>query len=260
MTSLIVVAIKGGVGKTTVTVELAKAYRRRGLQVGILDLDYRNPECPLFLNAVDGKLTRTENDMLVPVVVDGIHVFSMAYIWPSEKAILVEDNDASDNIVELLAAGTIAWPVLDILVADSPPTSAGIISVALKADIFTGAIVVSHPSSASKAALLRTLDLFAEKQVPVFGLVSNQGVDEHGQNRFDLQDQDIIDLAARYNIPWCFCIPHTRDLNPHFDGLAACILSTQPVLLAKPKEPEGVAWDKIITLAQQLTGAKPKQS
>jgi Mrp family chromosome partitioning ATPase len=258
MISLIVVAIKGGVGKTTVTVELARAYRRCGLQVGVLDLDYRNPECPLFLNCIDRTLGRTESDMLIPVSMDGIHIFSMAYIWPNEKAVLVEDNDATSDIMQLLSPGVIAWPHLDVLIADSPPTSAGIIATALKPDHFTGAVLISHPSSASRAALLRTLDLFSEKQVPVFGLVSNQGVDERGENRFDLQDQDIIDLAATYGLPWCFCIPHTRTLELHFDGLAQCILRTEPVLLAKPKEPQGVAWDKIITLAQQLTGAKPR--
>jgi hypothetical protein len=112
----------------------------------------------------------------------------------------------------------------------------------------------------SRADTLRTLDLFAEKQVPVFGLVCNQGVDEHGDNRFDLQDQDIKDLAADYNIPWCFCIPHSKNLNPHFDGLAELILATQPILLAKPKEPKGAAWEKLIILAQQLTKPKSQPS
>jgi ATP-binding protein involved in chromosome partitioning len=245
-------SVKGGVGKTTVAVGVAQALQRKGFQVGILDLDYRAPCVPIVLNIEDGVLGRTENDAMVPVQVEGLHVFSMAFIWPASKCVQVEDNDATDDVRQLLAPGVIAWPNLDYLVLDSPPTSSGIVRVALERSEAAGALIVSHPSRVSRADTVRTLDLFAEKQVPVFGLISNQGIDEHGQDRFDLQDQDIIDLAARYSLPWCFCIPHTRDLNPHFDGLAASILSTQPVLLAKPQEPKGVAWDKLITLAQQL--------
>ena len=238
-------------------VGLALALHRLGHRVGVLDLDYRAPCVPIVLNIEDRVLGRTENDAMVPVEVEGLHVFSMAFIWPVSKCVQVEDNNATDDVRQLLAPGVIAWPNLDFLVVDTPPTSSGIVRVALEVAEAAGAVLISHPSRVSRADTLRTLDLFAEKQVPVFGLVSNQGIDEHGENRFDLQDQDIIDLAATYGLPWCFCIPHTRNLIPHFNGLAACVLGTQPVLLDKPKEPKGVGWDRITALAQKLTEPKP---
>lgn len=226
--------------------------------MGILDLDYRSPVIPLLLGGEGMRLGRTDNDALVPPKVDGISIMSMAYIWPDGKAVMVEDELAVRDVEQLVTPGVVAWPPdLDYLIIDSPPSSSGIVLAILSLPDAASAIVVTHPSTGSRAALLRTLDLFAEKQVPVFGLISNQGMDERGENRFDLQDQDIMDLAALYGLPWCFCIPHTKDLNPHFDSLAQCILSTHPVLLAKPKEPVGVAWDKIITLAQKLTEPKP---
>ena len=252
MISFIVVAIKGGVGKTTVTVELGKAYRRLGLQVGVLDLDYRNPECPLFLNCIDGKPGRTETDMVVPVMVDGIHLFSMAFIWPTAKAVLVEDNDARSDIKQILSPGVIAWPFLDVLVADSPPTSAGVTSAALEPGHFTGAILLSHPSTASRDALLRTLDLFSEKQVPVYALLSNQGCDEEGRPRYDLLDADIEALAKKYKLPLFMSIPHTRNLAPHFDRLAADLLQTKPVILDPPKEPEGAGWERLVQISKTL--------
>jgi ATP-binding protein involved in chromosome partitioning len=252
-------SVKGGVGKTTVAVGVAQALQRKGFNVGILDLDYRAPCVSIVLNIEDALLGRTEGDALVPVQLEGLHVFSMAFIWPPSKCVQIEDNDAAADVRQLLTPGVIAWPELDFLVIDTPPTASGIVRVALECSEAAGALIISHPSRVSRADTVRTLDLFSEKQVPVFGLVSNQGVDEHGENRFDLQDRDIIDLAATYGLPWCFCIPHTRDLTLHFDGLAQCILSTQPVLLAKPQEPKGVAWDKLITLAQQLTGPTPSE-
>lgn len=252
--------MKGGVGKSTVTIGLAQALRRQGFEVGILDLDYRSPVIPLLLGADGARLRRTDDDALVPPKVGGISVMSMAYVWPDGKAVMVEDQQAVCDVEQLVTPSVVAWPPeLDYLVIDSPPSSSGIVLAILSLPDAAGAIVVTHPSTGSRAALLRTLDLFAEKQVPVFGLISNQGTDEHGENRFDLQDQDIADLVALFNIPWCFCIPHTRNLAPHFDGLAQCILSTEPVLLAKPKEPEGGAWDRIITLAQQLTRSTPSE-
>ena len=251
--------MKGGVGKTTVAVGLAQALQRKGFSVGILDLDYRAPCVPIVLNAEDAVLGRTDNDALIPAQINGLHVFSMAFIWPVSKCVQVEDAAATEDVRQLLTPGVIAWPDLDFLVVDSPPTSSGIVRIALECSEAAGAVIVSHPSRVSRADIIRTLDLFAEKQVPVFGLVSNQGLDEHGDNRFDLQDQDISDLAAQYNLPWCFCIPHTRTLEPHFDGLAQCILSTEPVLLPQPKEPKGVAWDRIITLARQMTGSTPSE-
>lgn len=257
MKTILSASVKGGVGKTTVAVGIAQALHRKGLRVGILDLDYRAPCVPIVLNAEDAALGRTEDDALVPVQVDGLYVFSMAFIWPSSKCVQVEDNDATTDVQQLLTPGVIAWPALDFLVLDTPPTSSGIVRVALEASEAAGAVLVSHPSRVSRADTLRTLDLFSEKQVPVFGLVSNQGTDEHGQPRFDLQDQDIWDLAANYHIPWCFCIPHTRQLEPHFDRLTELILATRPILLAKPKEPEGVVWTKLVTLAQHLTKPPP---
>ena len=257
MKTILSCSVKGGVGKTTVAVGIAQGLQRKGYKVGILDLDYRAPCVPIVLNAEDAVLGRTANDAFVPVQVDGLYMFSMAFIWPAAKCIQVEDDAAAADVRQLLTPGVIAWPDLDFLVLDTPPTSSGIVRVALEHSEASGAVVISHPSRVSRADTLRTLDLFSEKQVPVFGLVSNQGVDEQGQPRFDLLDQDIQALASLYHIPWCLCIPHTKQLAPHFDGLADRILGTRPVLLAKPKEPEGAAWRKMVTVAQQMTKPQP---
>lgn len=257
MKTILSASVKGGVGKTTVAVGLAQALLRKGLRVGILDLDYRAPCVPIVLNIEDAVLGRTESDGMVPVQVEGLHVFSMAFIWPPSKCVQVEDNDATDDVRQLLRPGVIAWPALDFLVVDTPPTSSGIVRVALEVAEAAGAVIVSHPSRVSRADTLRTLDLFAEKQVPVFALVSNQGTDEEGRTRYDLEDEDIQALAHTYGIPAFFRIPHAHDLAPYFDLIGNHLLVAQPALLPKPKEPKGDTWEKLMAVAQKLMLTKP---
>lgn len=256
-------SIKGGVGKTTVAAQTAKALQRRGLQVGVLDLDYRAPCIPIAMDAEDGALTHGAGDVLVPPVFDGIAIVSMAYIWPPTKCVMVEDNEATEQVLELLTPGIIAWPEgQQYLVVDTPPTSSGIVRVALEASANgdTGAILVTHPSRVSRADTLRTFDLFREKEVPVYALVSNQGTDEEGRRRYDLIDEEMRFLAAQEGIPIFQAIPHlliSHALGPHFDRLVEAVLGTKPVLLAKiEREVGGKSWDKLAQLSAKLLAKK----
>jgi len=259
---LLVVSLKGGVGKTTITVGLAQALSRRGFKVGLLDLDYRSPTAPLLL-APEGvaPLGRTEDDALVPPCVKGIYLFSMGMIWPPDKAVMVEDDLAVEDVRQLLTPGVIAWPEgLDFLCVDSPPSSSGIVTTALAMPHLTGAIVVTHPSSLSRAALLRTLDLLAEKQVPVYALVSNQGYTVTGEPRFDLTDAAIQEVASAYHIPLFWAIPHDSNLAQYFVALANRFLATEPVLLPAPEEPVGSQWEQIMAATRKLTQVFGKSS
>ena len=263
MQTILSCSIKGGVGKTTVAVGTARALQRRGLRVGILDLDYRSPCVPLVMGADDALLDRTPADALVPVEAQGLYLFSMGFIWPPEQCVMVGDDAATEDVRQLLRPGVIAWPQLDYLVVDTPPTSSGVVRVALDVAGAAGAILVTQPSRVARAATVRTLDLFAEKQVPVYALISNQGMEERGrdrdgflltgQHRYDLTDTDILSLAQQHQIPIFLAIPHTRDLDPHFDRLAAMLVGTSPVLLPKPPELEGASWQRVIQWAQKVS-------
>lgn len=259
MKTLLSCSIKGGVGKTTVAVGVAQALQRRSLRVGLLDLDYRSPCVPLLLGAEDAVLKRTPADALVPVLAAGLYIFSMGFIWPPDQCVMVEDDAATEDVRQLLRPGVIAWPELDFLVVDTPPTSSGVVRVALDAAGAAGAILVTQPSRVSYAATRRTLSLFSEKQVPVYALVSNQGMDEGtGMYRYDLPTIEILRLALMHHIPIFEEIPHAVNLDPHFDRLAARLVDTSPVLLPKPPEPEGKSWQRIIAVVQKLTPPQPR--
>ena len=248
---IIVSALKGGVGKTTVTVGLARALAQKGLHVGILDLDYRNAEVLIALGSTDKALPgRTRGDLIIPPMIDSMAVMTMAYFWPPTKAVKVSDSDAMEDVKQLLAPGTIAWPDLDWLICDSPPTSAGITIAALTSPGITGVLTVTQPSSLSLAALLRTLDLFCEEQVPVYGIISNQGTDEEHNNRYDLDDRDIYQVAEQHKLPIFLAIPHSKQLSKYFALVADQLADAVPARLPKEQEPSGVVWSKLVAMAK----------
>lgn len=253
----LVACLKGGVGKTTVAVQTALALARRGIKTGILDLDYRTPNVPI---ALDGQMSRLEHsydgDILIPADINGIKVMSMAYIWPEWKCVQVEDADAMQDVVHLLTPGIIDWDGVAALVVDTPPTSTGVVKVALEAPGIAGALIVSHASRVSRMDAIRTIDLFAEKRVPITGLICNQSVDENGSPRYDLEVSDIKALADQHGLPFFANIPHIRDqkrLQEHFDAVAEALLTVQPKTLTI-KEPSEEAWKKLVLLSKRLSG------
>ena len=250
-----VCSLKGGVGKTTVSIGIARALRDKGYRVGILDLDYRTPNIPVALDDGVARLDHTYNgDVLIPPVVEGIRVMSMAYIWPDWKCVQVEDSDAMEDVLHLLTPGIIDWDEIDYLVVDTPPTSTGVVRVALEASGIMGAIVVTHSSRVSRMDAVRTIDLFAEQEVPVIGIVCNQSVDVDGELRYDLEPADIKHVATEYGISYLGTIPHSRgDLSIYFSDIADAILLNNPVTL-KIKEPDKEPWNKLLSLTRLLSG------
>lgn len=258
MKIVLVVALKGGVGKTTVSVGLAKALLRAGKRVGILDLDYRSPSVPLALGAEpdDRKLRlrhgATEaGDALVPPEIGGMPIFSMAFIWPAGQAVMVEDNAAAEDVRQVLD-GTIAWPVgLEYLVVDTAPTSSGVTMAALKAGGQVGAIIVTIPGALSAAAAARTVDLLTETRVPLYGGVVNMVADER-----------VREAERPFMAQWPFTVqlPDTRLGGPQsnndegFDQLAQFVLSTTPVVVT-PKPQEEATWDRLITALRKAKQA-----
>jgi len=254
MKKLLSVGLKGGVGKTTVAVGIAKALSRKGLKVGVLDLDYRTPNVLLALGGNSELGHQYEGDILIPPSINGIKAMSMAYIWPDWKCVLVEDKDAMEDVIHLLTPGIISWGDLDYLIIDTPPTSTGVVKVALESEGIMGAVIVSHASSFSKMDTVRTLDLFAEKEVPILGIVCNQSIGDDGENRYDLSPKDIQELSNKYKVNYLATIPHTKNLDPHFDALVQKVLSVSPSIL-KLNEPKEETWKKLLSLARNVSGS-----
>lgn len=256
MKSIICCCCKGGVGKTIVTANLAKALRRAGHKVGALDVDYRSPDLPYLFDGLEDPelLQRGSGDRLIPPVSkEGIPVFSLHYFWSTEAAVEVKDSEAMDDIRQILKPGIIDWGQdLDYLICDTPPDSTGTLTVALEAPSLMGVIVVCQPSRVSKADTERTICLLREKEVPILGIICNQAyLEGSGISLFDLTVADIEALAVKYTLPAVWEVPHSPNLGPYFDKIVESLKTIKPVVLKVPK-PDDRALESLSKLPKLL--------
>ena len=163
---------KGGVGKSTVAVNLAVALQAQGLRVGLLDADIYGPSLPQLFN-VTGRPVTTQEKKLAPVERHGLHTMSIGYMVPPEQAMIWRGPMVQSALIQML--DDVVWPELDILVMDLPPGTGDIqLTIAQRIPV-DGALIVSTPSALAQADVRRAKAMFEKTKVPVLGLIQNMG-------------------------------------------------------------------------------------
>lgn len=160
---------KGGVGKSTVAVNLAIALSRQGLKVGLLDADIYGPSMPrmLGLNAKP----EIRNGMIIPLSAWGIVVMSIGFLVDDGTAMVWRGPMATGALNQMLTQ--VEWGALDCLVIDMPPGTGDIqLTLAQRAKL-TGAVIVSTPQDIALIDARRGIKMFQQVNVPVLGLVEN---------------------------------------------------------------------------------------
>jgi ATP-binding protein involved in chromosome partitioning len=167
---------KGGVGKSTVSINLALALKEQGFKVGLMDADLYGPSIPTMLNLVGRKpkiQTVYGKPKLVPIEQFGIHVISIGFIIDPEQAVILRGPRLSGVIKQFV--NECIWPELDYLIIDLPPGTGDIQLTLVQSIPITGAVVVTTPQSVAIADAIKATNMFAMDsiKVPILGIVEN---------------------------------------------------------------------------------------
>jgi len=164
---------KGGVGKSTVSSNLAVALARAGRRVGLLDADIYGPSQPRMMG-VSQKPESPDGQTIIPLKAHGVTVMSIGLMLPAEKAVVWRGPMLMGALQQMLSQ--VAWGDLDVLLVDLPPGTGDIaMTLCQKANV-SGALVVSTPQDVALLDARKALDMFETLKTPVLGLIENMAV------------------------------------------------------------------------------------
>ena len=161
---------KGGVGKSTTSVNLAIALKLEGYSVGLLDADVYGPSLPRMLG-VSGRPASVGGDMVAPLQNFGISLMSMGLLVPDDTAMIWRGPMVQSALTQML--NSVAWGNLDVIVIDLPPGTGDIqISLAQQVNL-AGAVIVSTPQDIALLDVVKALTMFQKANVPILGMIEN---------------------------------------------------------------------------------------
>src|SRR5271165_4830032 len=175
---------KGGVGKTTVAVNLAIALARLGYKTGLLDADVYGPNVPLMMGT--NQTPTAIGERIHPLANFGVKLMSMGFLSPGDKP-LVWRGPMLHSVIQQFLRG-VDWGDLDYLLIDLPPGTGDVQLTLIQTAPLTGAVVVTTPSDVSLEDARKAIHMFQQVRVPILGLVENMSylVCPHCQERIDV--------------------------------------------------------------------------
>ncbi|MEM1077819.1 MAG: Mrp/NBP35 family ATP-binding protein [Pseudomonadota bacterium] len=161
---------KGGVGKSTVSSNLAVALARQGRRVGLLDADIYGPSQPRMMG-VSKRPASPDGKTIMPLTAHGVTMMSIGLMLDPAKAVVWRGPMLMGALQQML--GQVAWGDLDVLIVDLPPGTGDVQMTLCQRSAVTGAIVVSTPQDVALLDARKALDMFATLKTPVLGLIEN---------------------------------------------------------------------------------------
>ena len=207
---LLVMSGKGGVGKTTIAVNLTSALAIKGKKVGILDVDIHGPNVPKMLKLEDKKLSSNSNKIIPLTTKDNIKVVSMAFLIQKSDAVIWR-GPMKHNVIKQFIED-VDWGELDYLVIDFPPGSGDeCISISQLLKDITGSIIITTPQKISLIDVVRSIDFCKKVNIPIIGVIENMSGDIFGR-------ETAKDFAVEHNVDYLGSLEIDKEVSRSGDS------------------------------------------
>ena len=247
---------KGGVGKSTTTVNLALALHKQGLKVGVLDADIYGPSIPTMLGNA-GQTPMIENESFVPLEAHGLAVLSIGHLTGDHNTPVAWRGPKATGALMQLFNQTL-WPDLDVLVIDMPPGTGDIQLTLAQRIPVSGAVIVTTPQNVALLDATKGIELFNRVGIPVLGVIENMSTHICSNCGFEEQifgtgggDQ----LSEQYQIPLLGRLPLNGQIRENAD-------KGQPSVVAQDAAAESyeliaqALWSRVADLPQRARDDK----
>ncbi len=214
---------KGGVGKSTITVMMAKALARKGLKVGIMDADITGPSIPRLFSAEKEQAYATKENYIIPVEVDqGIKIMSLNFMMKNESDPVIWRGPIIAGVVKQFYTDVL-WGDLDVLLIDMPPGTGDVALTIMQSLPVSGVLMVSTPQPMVSMIVSKAIHMCEQMKVPVYGVIENMAYLEcpNCQERIDFYNKEELNsFVQETNCNLYATLPMLdliRDINTYQD-------------------------------------------
>lgn len=238
--SIAVASGKGGVGKSTVAVNLAVALSRTGANVGLLDADCYGPSIPLMMGVMERPRGAPGTKKILPLESFGVKLMSLGFFLDDSAPVIWRGPMVTSAIQQML--GEVEWGDLDYLLVDLPPGTGDIHLTLTQKVPLSGAVIVSTPQDVALIDARKGLAMFQKVNVPVLGIIENMSyfVCPHCDQRTDVFSHGGVRKACeKLGVPFLGEIPLDPDICSGGD-------EGKPIVVARPDSPQTKAFMEVV--------------